>query len=305
VIAGILGSGAIGTLLGATLAPACEVRLLVRDNRTARAIVSRGGLVLDGAAPRRVAASADPGFLAGADIILIALKTFVTIAVLQSAHREIGRIPVVSFQNGADAVPQIEFALRRHTAIALAPSTEAVVRIEPGIARRTGLGRTHLGWAQGHQNVDASGEAALEALAVALASDLEIERAQPIEPYVWAKLVANAAINPLTALSGRTNGELLEHPELRERAARIAREAAEVARRSGIVLPFDDPVAHVEAVMRLTAPNRSSMLVDLERGGPTEIESINGAVVRKAMELGIPVPENARALDEVRARQRA
>ena len=71
------------------------------------------------------------------------------------------------------------------------------------------------------------------------------------------------------------------------------------------MLPFDDPVAHVEAVMRLTAPNRSSMLVDLERGGPTEIESINGAVVRKAMELGIPVPENARALDEVRARQRA
>jgi 2-dehydropantoate 2-reductase len=61
----------------------------------------------------------------------------------------------------------------------------------------------------------------------------------------------------------------------------------------------------VEAVLRVTAANRSSMLVDVERGGPTEIESINGAVVRRASELGIAVPHNARALDEVRALVRA
>jgi 2-dehydropantoate 2-reductase len=173
--------------------------------------------------------------------------------------------------------------------------------MEPGIARRTGRGRTFLGWAQDHANDDAL----LDALAAALAGDLEIERAARIEPHVWAKLIANAAINPLTALTGITNGELLERPGLRERAAGIAREAAEVARESGIELPFEDPVAHVEAVARLTAANRSSMLVDLERGGPTEIESINGAIVRKAAELGMAAPENARALHEVRARQRA
>jgi 2-dehydropantoate 2-reductase len=80
----------------------------------------------------------------------------------------------------------------------------------------------------------------------------------------------------------------------------LAREAADVAIATGIVLPYADPQARVRDVARATGANRSSMLQDIERGRPTEIEAINGEVVRRGRLLGVPTPENERMLYEVR-----
>jgi 2-dehydropantoate 2-reductase len=80
----------------------------------------------------------------------------------------------------------------------------------------------------------------------------------------------------------------------------LAREAAAVAAALGIALPYRDPVARVVEVARATALNRSSMLADLEAGRGTEIDAINGEIVRLGRLLGVAVPENQRALDEVR-----
>jgi 2-dehydropantoate 2-reductase len=301
VIVGIVGAGAIGTVFGAALAGAHDVRVLTRDNRSARAIAGRG-LVVDDEPPRIVSASHDPDVFAGVEIIVIAVKTGATFAALEPLRDALdGEPPFLSLQNGLEAVARIEFALRRHCAVAHAPTTEAAEATEPGRARRTGRGRTRAGWAAGHAN-----GRALDAFVDALVSGgLTAERVQPIEPYVWAKLVANAAINPLTALADIRNGELLERPLLRARAARIALEVAAVAGASGIGLPFPDPVAYVEDVARATAANRSSMLVDLAAGRETEIDAITGAVVRAAAALHVGVPENRAVLDEVRAREKA
>jgi 2-dehydropantoate 2-reductase len=116
-----------------------------------------------------------------------------------------------------------------------------------------------------------------------------VENAQSL---VWGKLVVNAAINPLTALLRITNGELLERPSAREMMGRLALEAAQVAQAENIPLPFADPIAAAEDVARKTAANRSSMLQDVLRGAPTEIDAICGAVVRKAEKHMIDTPVN-------------
>jgi 2-dehydropantoate 2-reductase len=302
LIVGIIGAGAIGTLLGATLAPHADVRVLFRENRTARGVASRGGLVLDGAPPQRVAAAAGVDGLQGVEIVIVAVKAYATIAALGPLRgTAVAGVPFVAFQNGLDSVEHIEYALGRHGGIALAPTTEAAMRVADGSAVRMGRGSTRIGWARGHDG-DAR---VLDELIAALSLALAIERVEAVEPYVWGKLVANAAINPLTALAGVRNGEIVARADLRERAARIALEVASVARREGVELPFGDPVAFVEDVALITASNRSSMLEDIEAGRPTEIEAIVGAVVRRAAALGVPVPENERVLYEVRARLKA
>jgi 2-dehydropantoate 2-reductase len=117
---------------------------------------------------------------------------------------------------------------------------------------------------------------------------------------VWLKLAANCAINPLSALLRVPNGRLIEDAAARATLAAVAREVGAVAAALGIRLA-DDPAAAAEEVARLTAHNRSSMLQDVERGVATEIDVLNGAVVREAERLGVAVPENRRLLAAVHA----
>jgi 2-dehydropantoate 2-reductase len=132
---------------------------------------------------------------------------------------------------------------------------------------------------------------------------LRTEVSPDIEAVLWGKLVVNSAINPLSALKGVPNGALLENPEWRALLEDTARESAAVAAARGIDVG-GDPVGSVVAVARLTAANRSSMLQDLERGVPTEIDAINGVVVQEGARLGVPTPVNRRLLDEIRAREK-
>jgi 2-dehydropantoate 2-reductase len=90
-----------------------------------------------------------------------------------------------------------------------------------------------------------------------------------------------------------TNGELLDHPARRHLLADLASETAAVAAAGGISLPYPDPVSATEDVARRTSGNRSSMLQDVLRGAPTEIDAINGAIVEAGKSLGVPTPYNA------------
>jgi 2-dehydropantoate 2-reductase len=109
---------------------------------------------------------------------------------------------------------------------------------------------------------------------------------------LWGKLVINAAVNPLTALLDIPNGELLNRPYAPEVAAALASEAASVAVAKGISLPYPDPVLATEAVAQRTALNISSMLQDVRRGSPTEIDAICGAIVQAGEQTGVPTPVN-------------
>ncbi|MGW8250924.1 MAG: ketopantoate reductase family protein, partial [Anaerolineales bacterium] len=106
-----------------------------------------------------------------------------------------------------------------------------------------------------------------------------VEDATDPDVLLWGKLVINAAINPLTALLQVPNGELLERPTARSLMVSLAREAAAVAAAQKLRLPYDDPITAVEETATRTAANRSSMLQDVQRGMPTEIDAICGAIV--------------------------
>jgi 2-dehydropantoate 2-reductase len=129
---------------------------------------------------------------------------------------------------------------------------------------------------------------------------VEAETTDALAPIAWTKLAANCAINPLTALHRVPNGFLPGDPRLRAELEGAAREVGAVAEARGIPLPGDVAQAAVD-VCRATAGNRSSMLQDVERGAPTEIDALNGAVAREGRRLGVPTPVNDRLFAAVRA----
>jgi 2-dehydropantoate 2-reductase len=125
------------------------------------------------------------------------------------------------------------------------------------------------------------------------ACGLPADLSDDLESLVWGKLVVNAGINALTALLRVPNGALAESAEATALLAGAVAEAAAVARARGTPLPYADPLAHTLEVARATGANRSSMLQDVLRGSPTEIDAINGAVAREGLRLGVPTPVNS------------
>lgn len=109
---------------------------------------------------------------------------------------------------------------------------------------------------------------------------------------IWSKLVINAAINPLTALLRVPNGELLKRPTARALMRVLAEETAAVAHAENAKLSFKEPAAAAEEVARKTATNHSSMLQDVRRGAPTEIDAICGAITRLGQQHQLATPVN-------------
>jgi 2-dehydropantoate 2-reductase len=163
----------------------------------------------------------------------------------------------------------------------LGVTTQGATLAGPGCVRSGGAGPTHVAGPSWVAQVLA--DAGMEAHAVAPAE---------IQPLAWGKLAVNCAINPLTALLRVPNGELLEQASTCRLMDQAAGECAAVAAAKGIELPYPDAAAKAREVARLTASNRSSMLQDVLRGAPTEVDAINGAVVAAGRETGVASPVN-------------
>jgi 2-dehydropantoate 2-reductase len=120
----------------------------------------------------------------------------------------------------------------------------------------------------------------------------EMQIAPNIYSAIWAKLVANVAINPISALTGLRNGELLHDPDIVTIVEQVVSETVAVMQAAGVPTTVEDHLRHAKQVMEGTHDNVSSMLQDIRRGRRTEIDAINGSVVRLGDELGVPVPTN-------------
>jgi 2-dehydropantoate 2-reductase len=187
----------------------------------------------------------------------------------------------LTLQNGFGNVETLQ-AVLGSVRVALGVTTIGARMLEPGYVQHTGEGRVSLG---PHDNVTGFGELLKNA-------GFQVEMIADPQSLLWGKLVINAAINPLTALLRVPNGELLARPSARELMQEAASEAALVAAAKGIRLPYDDPEDAVEAVAKNTASNISSMLQDVLRGTPTEIDAINGAIIRESEKVGLLAPVN-------------
>jgi 2-dehydropantoate 2-reductase len=166
--------------------------------------------------------------------------------------------------------------------VALGTITIGATLLEPGLVKVGGEGKISI---EAHPAIGAIKEALKSA-------DFKVEIVDDARSMVWSKLIVNAAINPLTALLKVPNGELLERPTARGLMRALAEEAASVASAEKIILSFRDPAAAVEEVARKTAANHSSMLQDILRGAPTEIDAISGAITRIGQRHYIPTPIN-------------
>jgi 2-dehydropantoate 2-reductase len=136
--------------------------------------------------------------------------------------------------------------------------------------------------------------------------------AEPTDALVaelWAKVLYNAALNPLGALLGVRYGDLPNDPDTRVVMDAVIDETFLVAHAEGVVLPWADAAAYRSTfygrLIPATAGHRSSMLQDIERGRPTEIDAINGEVAARGAARGIPTPVNATLTRLVRARARS
>ena len=300
----VVGAGAMGSLVAARLALASiAVTLLGRPSAHLTA-VQTGGLRLEemDGSPRTVslAATDDPGEVANADVVVLLVKSWATGEVLAPLRPWLRPdAMVLTLQNGLGNAAAIRAALGDGTTaeILIGVTSQAALRVGPGVVRHTGVGPTMIGRPSG--GVDPR----LTALAATLSTAALPTAAVPdIERAVWRKLAINAAINGLTALAGVPNGAIAEEQGLREAASVLASEVETVARGQGLEL--GNVVAAVNEVATATAANRSSMLRDLETGVRTEVDAIHGAIVAAGEKVGIDAPANRVVAALLRARER-
>ena len=166
--------------------------------------------------------------------------------------------------------------------VVLGTTTSGATLLGPGLVKPGGEGLLSI---EAHSGFDPLGAALILA-------GFKLEIVKDVRSLVWGKLVINSAINPLTALLRVPNGELLARPSARTLMNALANETAAVASSESVKLAFSDPVAIVEGVAHNTAFNYSSMFQDIQRGAPTEIDSICGAVTRIGQRNNIPTPIN-------------
>lgn len=297
----VLGTGAMAKLIAARLARAGAADpTLAGTWPEALARIAAGGVTVEEGEQRWAVPLAALALerLAGEPpfgLILVLVKSWQTEALAPFAARALAEDGLVlTLQNGLGNAEVLARALGR-ARVAVGVTALGATGLEPDRVRAGGLGWTTFGAAPGQRS-------RLEDLAARFrAAGMPASLCEDIQSLVWKKLAVNCAINPLAALLGVPNGALLAPPERRARLEAAAREVGAVAAARGIDLGAD-PAALAVEVARSTAANRASMLQDLERGAPTEIEAISGALRREARRFGIPTPVNDALYQELRAR---
>ena len=148
-----------------------------------------------------------------------------------------------------------------------------ISKIKTGISEHKGLGFTYLG------NLSKSKSNLLQNISKNLKEeDMDCKIVENIEEFVWLKTVINSAINPIATLAEVKNGKL-KNPELNDEVKKLCEESSKIAYSNGIKLPLD-PWIEINKIIEKTADNKCSMLQDLENNQQTEIDAINGELIR-------------------------
>jgi len=282
----IVGTGAMACLFAARLSAAgVGVTMLGSWLEGLEALRQHGVTLVDaegGEQSYPVHATDDPCETPQVHHVLVLVKSWQTDrAIRQLAECLAPEGVVLTLQNGMGNREKLAKSLGARR-VALGVTTIGANLVGPGRVRPAGEGVISL-----------SVHARLGPLADMLRkAGFIVETAPDPDSLLWGKLVINAAINPLTALLTVPNGVLMERPTARALMVSVAREAAAVAVAQGLHLPYPDPVVAVETIARRTALNRSSMLQDIQRGAPTEIDAICGAIVQAGEQTGVPTPVN-------------
>ena len=302
----IVGAGALGGLVGAWLTRAGEVVTLLEKNPARARLLERNGLevtrVSDGsvtALPVHVVGSAEG--LPRADLVFIAVKAYQTADAVRAALPAAGPETLfLSIQNGIGNTEVIGEMVGR-TRVLCGIIYHSVQHAGPGRVRfREGIKPIQIAPLEGAVTpaIAAIGEAFARA---GLATDV----VGNIEHAVWQKLLHNAVINPVSALTGLTCRELAGDDDLLAFMRELCEEIVAVMRARGVPIVNEaDPFQPLLASLAALGNNRPSMWQDLMRGVRTEIDALNGGVVAEAARLGLTAPRNSALVRFVRSRER-
>nr|MDO8133434.1 2-dehydropantoate 2-reductase [Candidatus Njordarchaeum guaymaensis] len=285
----VLGAGAIGSLLGGLLSEAGLHVTLIGRLPHVKAIQSKG-LHIDGVSGHRtikVKAGAKPSAIRDkVDIVLCTVKAYDTRQAAIDAKPLIDKECLfLCMQNGLNVENEAAEVLGV-TNVARGVTNNGALFVKPGYIKHTGLSDTIIG---------CPGErwrSRLEELTSALSTaGLPAKITDDIQKVVWSKVLVNVGINAIGAITHLRNGELLKDPSLRSLMRSAVQEGSKIAQKLGI--NFDeDVVEKTFKVAEATASNKNSMLQDVEKGKRTEIDFMNGAIVRIGEQLGAPTPIN-------------
>jgi 2-dehydropantoate 2-reductase len=286
----IVGPGAVGSLLAALLARSKqEVHLIDRNLERAKKINQEGIKVegIHGEFIVKVNATVEPQELGACDLVIISVKSYHTEEAIKSVKDLIGEeTQVITLQNGVGNIQILNDVAGEDRVIGGTTSLGATV-LDHGRIKYAGKGETVIGKANGKVL------GPLRDVANVLnKAGLETKVSRDINGVIWSKLIINVGINALAVATRLHNGDLLEYDGTKDIMRAAVQEAVKVAKRKRIKLVYDDPIQKVEGVAKATASNVCSMLQDVLKKRRTEIDFINGAIVRQAKALNIPTPVN-------------
>jgi 2-dehydropantoate 2-reductase len=299
----VVGCGAVGSLFAANLAQLDDVELfaydLAQDHVDA---INRDGLRLSGAGELvgRLRATSDSAELPPCDFGIVATKAVHTDAAIAATAHAFADGCVATVQNGIGN----EEAIARHVTRVIRGTTFPAGRLlAPGHVRWDVKGDTTLGpfeqqpapLTEVERLADACTRGGMPTTAVADARGPQ-----------WRKVIFNASTNPIGALTGLTHGRVCENSQLRKLVSGLVNEGKAVAEAQGIELDAD-PEELIDHAARpdVAYDHKASMLQDVEARRPTEIDYLNGGIVRFGEERGVPIPLNAAIWALVRGLERS
>lgn len=288
----IIGAGALGSLFGGLLAKSGEeVWLFDPIFKEHIARINAEGLVIEEEGQEEqvaVRGTTEIEEVGEAELVALFVKAPHTEEALKGALPTVGaKSQVLSLQNGLGIARHLEKYVKREQ-ILRGVTAQGSTLLGPGRIRHAGRGPTWVGRA----SEEGDGERLREVIEAFNRADIESYMEQDIKGLVWKKLLINVGINALTAIFKVRNGALIADKDLNEIMRGTVREAVEVARGCGLELSPAEVIQGVEKVCHLTAENVSSMLQDVRRGSLTEVDYINGAIVREGERRGINTPLN-------------
>lgn len=301
----VVGAGALGCVIGAALTEAgSEVWLINRSKVHVDAMNTSGLKVVgpDGERTVAVRAAISCNGIEAVDLVIVLVKSFDTRQAITDAGAIIGKGTIVlSLQNGLGHEDILAEVVGRRRVLAGKTYVGGMLlgpgRIVAGIEGK----HTYIGELDGNRS-----ERAIAVADEFNRAGVATTVSTNIVGVTWDKLLVNVATGALSGITRLSYGALYQVPEVKATALAAVAEAMAVARAGGVTLDCTDPEqAWLRAADGLPAEFKSSMLQSLEKGSPTEIDFINGSVVRWGERYGVPTPVNAALVACIKGIERA
>jgi 2-dehydropantoate 2-reductase len=285
----VIGAGSMGSLYGGLLARAGFDVTLVDVWQEHVDAIRRDGLHLDGiTGDLRIAvrATSRPADVPSADCAIVLTDANSTGDAAQTARRVLAPAGfALTLQNGIGNVEALSEVLGEARVMGGTSNHSAAVQ-GPGHVTHTHAAPTWIGELNGRPT--ARLRETEQALAKAGFTPLMVDN---VLAHIWNKFVLNCGINAISAVTGLRLGELVRTPPVDELQTRVIEEVLAVVRAKGVTLTDPDPMRTIKEHCRKKY-NKPSTLQHVEQGKRTEIDALNGAIVREARRLGIPTPYN-------------